>query len=113
VIFELWNIDNTYWVKLLYNDKELDLYSYCYGTSNCTTKKCKYEDFRKHILNGTFDNLQDECNSANIFLGAIGLVKHAQSDVVYALSILFVLITIGLVIIFRLIKKRRDDELIK
>ena len=31
LIFELWKIDSKLFVKLLYNDKVLDLSDYCYG----------------------------------------------------------------------------------
>lgn len=33
VIFELWNINGKAMVKLLYNDKELDLNRYCMNTN--------------------------------------------------------------------------------
>ena len=30
MLYELWNIDGNYWVKLQYNDKIIDLTAYCY-----------------------------------------------------------------------------------
>jgi len=46
VFFELWSSDGKQFVKLIYNDNELDLYKYCHGASDVNgTKKCEYEVF--------------------------------------------------------------------
>jgi hypothetical protein len=62
VFFELWNSEGNQYVKLLYNDKELDLYKFCHGESAVNgTNRCEYELFQKRILENTFESMKEEC----------------------------------------------------
>lgn len=46
MIFELWNLDGDRQVKLLYNDVELDLFTYCHGESSPSDQKsCSLDAF--------------------------------------------------------------------
>ena len=56
LIFELWKIDGKEYVKLLYNDKILNLTDYCYGSLSKTYKfenLCDIRTFNQKILLGT------------------------------------------------------------
>lgn len=49
-------------MKLLYNDEELDLFKFCHGEESLNgTKRCEYELFKERILEGTFENMKEEC----------------------------------------------------
>lgn len=66
LIFELWTLDDgTKLVKLLYNDKELDLHSFCYDLpSNSSINQllsCDFKTFKERILFGTYPDTKLQC----------------------------------------------------
>ena len=49
LLFELWTRNSKPWVRLTYNDHELDLHKYCYGRES-GDKLCEFELFKAKLL---------------------------------------------------------------
>jgi hypothetical protein len=63
LIFEVWSAPNQPYVKLLYNDVELDLHDFCFDLPGNATLACDFKTFKKRLLQGTHENTMLECRN--------------------------------------------------
>ena len=63
LIFEVWSAPHKPYVKLLYNDIELDLHDFCFDQPGNATLACDFKTFKKRLLQGTHENTMLECRN--------------------------------------------------
>ena len=69
LIFEVWSGSKPPYVKLLYNDVELDLHEFCFDLpGNNTTLSCDFKTFKKRLLQGTHENTMLECRDTSVII---------------------------------------------
>ncbi|CDW84663.1 major acid phosphatase map (histidine-acid phosphatase) [Stylonychia lemnae] len=131
VIFELWSSSNltsingnlplqskVQWVKLLYNDKELNLHTFCYGSSNSNNfmpNKCDFQTFQQKLSENIYPIEKDcfETQYSSIFqpLGQLDFGKYNQTIVAVALlGFLVVLLVIGKKMFDNSLKKKQPKK---
>ena len=72
LIFELWTTTGASrepYVKLLYNDKALDLSVFC--QQDTKNKTCSFSKFQAMLLDGTYTDMRGECSNDNSFNEAL------------------------------------------
>eukprot|EP00347_Sterkiella_histriomuscorum_P005742 403355445 len=99
--------DQKHIVKLIYNDKQLDLSEYCYGESHPYTLdsdfECEFHVFIDKFVQNTVESLKDECQKSqksltSDILDFFGVKGETQSDqistiLIIALTVLVMLLT--------------------
>ena len=67
LIFEVWSASKPY-VKLLYNDVELDLHEFCFDLPGNDTLTCDFKTFKKRLVQGTHENTMLECRNTSVII---------------------------------------------
>lgn len=67
LIFEVWSASMPY-VKLMYNDVELDLHEFCFDLPGNDTLTCDFKTFKKRLVQGTHENTMLECKNTSVII---------------------------------------------